>query len=210
MLAVRPLLDTEHLDTLPAEAPLKEKSVESHADILLDPKTEQTASKTPFDPSYLHDDFNINQDARAYTIGTVQAVDEAIRLIGAERFAELARPGSERRDTDTWWADPATRVEAVARKIVDFYDKQAGVAPPDNPEPTVNQAQKPTLETYLAASGTVFATEFSAKRKLGALGLADTHEVSKVDGGFVVQPKAQGETAAAEETKPAAAAAPAA
>lgn len=72
--------------------------------------------------SFMADDANINQDARAYTIPTVEAMAEAQRLVGPERFEALAAPRAEPRPNDTE-IDPATRVEMVARKIVDFHDK---------------------------------------------------------------------------------------
>jgi hypothetical protein len=93
---------------------------------------EPTPGAKPFDPAYVDDAFNVNQDARAYTMRTVEAVEEAQRLVGERRFEELATPYSEARATDTWPAEAAARVEMVARKIVDFYDKN----PPELVPPT--------------------------------------------------------------------------
>lgn len=94
---------------------------------------EPTPGAKPFDAAYLDDDFNVNQDARAYTMRTVDAVDEAMHLVGERRFEELAAPRAAAREADTLVYDPAARVEMVARKIVDFYEKN----PPEPPSAAV-------------------------------------------------------------------------
>ncbi|HCE6082762.1 PLxRFG domain-containing protein [Pseudomonas aeruginosa] len=82
------------------------------------------------DRRYLDDDSNVNPQARAYTIPTVQAMREAINLVGKDQFERLAADRGERRPTDRWEAAGAARVEMVARKIVDYHDKERVLAAP--------------------------------------------------------------------------------
>ncbi|HCF2032933.1 TPA: PLxRFG domain-containing protein [Pseudomonas aeruginosa] len=82
------------------------------------------------DRRYLDDDSNVNPQARAYTIPTVQAMREAINLVGKDQFERLAADRGERRPTDRWEAAGAARVEMVARKIVDYHDKERALAAP--------------------------------------------------------------------------------
>ncbi|RQF49547.1 SAM-dependent methyltransferase [Pseudomonas aeruginosa] len=82
------------------------------------------------DRRYLDDDSNVNPQARAYTIPTVQAMKEAINLVGKDQFERLAADRGERRPTDRWEAAGAARVEMVARKIVDYHDKERVLAAP--------------------------------------------------------------------------------
>ncbi len=98
----------------------------------------------PIDDSFIDDPFNVDPNSRAYTIGTVQAIDEAINLVGEKRFSELALPRSEKQATDTLYFDQAQRVEMVGRKIVDFYEKNPppkfDEAPPTAPLPAVKDS----------------------------------------------------------------------
>ncbi|MGP3616808.1 PLxRFG domain-containing protein [Pseudomonas aeruginosa] len=82
------------------------------------------------DKRYLEDDSNVNPQARAYTIPTVQAMREAINLVGKDQFERLAADRGERRPADRWEAAGAARVEMVARKIVDYHDKERVLAAP--------------------------------------------------------------------------------
>lgn len=74
---------------------------------------------------FLNDDQNVNPDDRAYTMSTPDAMKEAQDLVGAEKFQELVGDRAINKNTDRWEKEfgPATRIEMVARKIVDFAEK---------------------------------------------------------------------------------------
>ncbi|WP_221928423.1 PLxRFG domain-containing protein [Pseudomonas aeruginosa] len=112
------------------------------------------------DQRYLDDDSNVDPKARAYTIPTVQAMKEAVDLVGKDQFERLVADRGDRRPTDRLEAAGAARMEMVARKVVDYHDKQratntpninAEAGPPATVEKTIS-VQADTAEQIEAAA----------------------------------------------------------
>jgi hypothetical protein len=89
----------------------------------------RAADVQPFDPAFLHDDTNVNPEARAYTINTVDAVSQALDLVGPERLEQIAsdRVLANAQPDSAWHAEHAAQIEMAARKVVDFYDRQPDI-----------------------------------------------------------------------------------
>lgn len=121
----------------------------------------------PIDDSFIDDPFNVDPNSRAYTIGTVQAIDEAINLVGEKRFSELALPRSEKQATDTLYFDQAQRVEMVGRKIVDFYEKNPppkfDEAPPTAPLPAVKDSLTTQTDAAKPATQDIAPDAYAAR-----------------------------------------------
>lgn len=77
---------------------------------------------------FIQDDSNIDPTARAYTISTVQAMDEAMAKVGRSKFEYLANIELARTQKNDWYANEATRIEMTARKIVDMTERFGLVA----------------------------------------------------------------------------------
>jgi hypothetical protein len=74
--------------------------------------------------AFVDDDANVNPEARAYTMPTVEAVHEAQKLIGPEQFERLAAERVGRVSPgETWNAAQAAQIEMAARGVVDFYEQ---------------------------------------------------------------------------------------
>lgn len=121
----------------------------------------------PIDDLFIDDPFNVDPNSRAYTIGTVQAIDEAINLVGEKRFSELALPRSEKQATDTLYFDQAQRVEMVGRKIVDFYEKNPppkfDEAPPTAPLPAVKDSLTTQTDAAKPATQDIAPDAYAAR-----------------------------------------------
>jgi hypothetical protein len=79
--------------------------------------------------AFVDEDANVNPQARAYTMPTVEAIHEAQTLIGPEQLERLATERLGRVSPgETWDAAQAAQIEMAARGVVDFYEQN-----PDHP-----------------------------------------------------------------------------
>lgn len=98
--------------------------------------------------AFMNDDLNIDPKARAYTMPTVEAMSEAQWLAGPARFSELAATRSGPKADEGWSASQAAQIEVVARKIVDFNERNGGArVPPEVAQNFMDQAQRQADET---------------------------------------------------------------
>jgi len=143
--------------------------------LMMPRRDEPVPGLRPLEASVLDDATVLDPAARASSMPAAQAVDEAVFLVGARQFDQLAAPRAEPRQADLFPAEAAARVEALARRIVDFYDRN----PPEPPTPA---APRP------AAPGPVARAASAAEQQPGAAQTRAPLSREKL-GGLELQPK---------------------
>ncbi|MNP93542.1 Transglycosylase SLT domain protein [compost metagenome] len=127
-------LNTEKYEAVPVQQHLGEVNESIKAGDQTGKIKPKAANKIGIDQKYLNDDSNVDERARAYTIPTVEAMNEALAIVGKKEFEALADGRDATRDSDRMGNEAAMRLEMVARKIVDFNDKQQKNKPAATPE----------------------------------------------------------------------------
>lgn len=88
--------------------------------------------------AFVADDYNVNPQARAYTMNTVDAVREAQQLIGVTQLREIATERINKLPPSKWEAEQAAQVEMAARGVVDYHDKNLFDEQPSRPLPEIS------------------------------------------------------------------------
>jgi len=111
-----------------------------------------------------------------------------------ETYGDQVRTGQEARDQETAGELLAQRERDMGKSV----PNGARIAPAAaGPIPTLTDQLAPAdgipvlNDVITAPSGSPFKSEFAAKRRMAEGGYAETHDLLPVDGGFILQPKAE-------------------